>query len=76
MWAIAVQDNGVGIPKEHHQRIFGVFKRLHGQDVPGTGIGLAIAQAVVESHGGRLWVDSEAGRGATFWFTAPGAPRP
>ncbi|HZU27552.1 MAG TPA: ATP-binding protein [Bryobacteraceae bacterium] len=74
MWAIAVQDNGVGIPKEHHQRIFGVFKRLHGPDVPGTGIGLAIAQAVVESHGGTLWVESEAGQGATFWFTAPVVP--
>jgi PAS domain S-box-containing protein len=65
----AVSDNGIGIDPVYHQQIFGVFKRLHGKDVPGTGIGLALCKRIVEKHGGRIWVESETGRGARFCFT-------
>jgi light-regulated signal transduction histidine kinase (bacteriophytochrome) len=70
-WRIAVTDNGMGIAPEYHQTIFGVFKRLHAKDIPGTGIGLAICRRVVERYGGRIWVESEAGQGAKFLFTLP-----
>jgi PAS domain S-box-containing protein len=70
-WRFAVADNGIGIAAEYHQKIFGVFKRLHGKSIPGTGIGLAICQRVVTRYGGRLWVESEQDRGATFYFTLP-----
>ena len=70
-WRFAVADNGIGIPREYQQEIFGVFKRLHGRAIPGTGIGLAVCQRVVERYGGRIWVESEVRGGATFYFTLP-----
>jgi PAS domain S-box-containing protein len=73
LWRLSVADNGIGIAPEYHQSIFGVFKRLHGRSIPGTGIGLAICQRVVERYDGRIWVESEVNRGATFYFTLPAA---
>jgi light-regulated signal transduction histidine kinase (bacteriophytochrome) len=70
-WRFAVSDNGIGIAPEYHQKIFGVFKRLHGKSIPGTGIGLAICQRVVHRYGGRIWVESQAKEGAAFCFTLP-----
>jgi light-regulated signal transduction histidine kinase (bacteriophytochrome) len=72
MWEIACTDNGIGIEAEFADKVFVIFQRLHARDAyPGTGIGLAIAKKVVEYHGGQIWVDPQAGAGATIRFTLP-----
>ncbi len=70
-WIFAVEDNGIGIDALYHQQIFGLFKRLHGPDVPGTGIGLAICRRIIERFGGRIWVESTTDQGSTFRFALP-----
>jgi len=70
-WIISVADNGRGFQPEFAERIFGLFQRLHGRDVEGTGMGLSISRKILERHGGRIWAESKEGAGSTFYFSLP-----
>jgi light-regulated signal transduction histidine kinase (bacteriophytochrome) len=72
-WVFSVQDNGPGIDPAFQGRLFRPFKRLHGKEYPGNGLGLAFCKRAIQSHGGRIWMDSTPGAGSTFYFTLPPA---
>jgi light-regulated signal transduction histidine kinase (bacteriophytochrome) len=66
---IRVRENGIGIAKENHRSVFGVFRRMHSETIPGTGMGLAVCKKIVEGLGGTIWVESEPGSDSTFCST-------
>jgi len=73
-YVFGIRDNGIGIPAEYREAVFQIFRRIPGaKRTPGSGIGLATCKKIVELHGGRIWVESEEGKGAGFFFTLPAA---
>ena len=68
-WVFSIRDNGIGIGPEHLDGVFEVFRRLHGHEIAGNGIGLALCRKVVEAQGGTIWVESEIGKGSAFYFS-------
>lgn len=70
-WRFALKDNGIGIEEVYWERCFGMFQRLHAQDIPGEGFGLAYCRRAIELHGGRIWMESAPGSGTTIFFTLP-----
>ena len=75
-WVISIRDNGMGIDGRHLQVVFSPFKRLHGREIPGTGMGLAMCRKIIEAHGGKIWVESTPGEGSNFSFSLPAHPGP
>ena len=72
VWKFSITDNGIGIPQEYQERVFSIFQRLHNRDTyGGTGIGLAHVKKIIDAHGGKVWLESEEGKGSTFYFTIP-----
>jgi PAS domain S-box-containing protein len=74
-WIVRITDNGIGIASEHREQVFELFKRLHGPEIPGAGIGLAVCRKIVEAMGDAIWVESAPGRGSTFCFTIDSVTR-
>jgi light-regulated signal transduction histidine kinase (bacteriophytochrome) len=70
-WLVSVADHGIGIPRQYHGSVFEAFQRLHGREIPGSGLGLTLARKIVEAHEGRIWLASEPGEGTTVFFTLP-----
>ncbi|HEY4088931.1 MAG TPA: ATP-binding protein, partial [Bryobacteraceae bacterium] len=70
-WIFSIRDNGIGIETRYQDYVFHPFQRLHGREIPGSGIGLATVKKIVEANGGSIWLESEPGKGSTFWFRLP-----